>query len=92
MEREHTPRSNLRGALEEGRMVVPLFSVLCQPPGSTRGRLVSLSRGQGQPEHLSNASKSLNQRPWQSGTQLWEAGWGREGFAVIQRLTGRSQN
>lgn len=69
-------------------------TVLCplSAPRVYQGRLVSLSRGQGQPEHLSNASKSFNQRPRQSGTQLWEAGRGQEGFAVLQRLTGRSQN
>lgn len=82
-EGEHAHSTNLWGAQEEGRMVPLLFSVLCQLPGSTRGRLVSPSRRQGQPEHLRNASKSSNQRLWQSGTWLWEAGLAQEGCSLL---------
>lgn len=68
------------GAQEEGKIgrreVASLFSVPCQLPVPTGGRLVSSGRRQGQLEHLRSASPPLTQRPWQSG-----AGSGKQDLA-----------
>lgn len=58
----HAHSGNL-WAQEEGADGYPLFSVLCQALGSTRG-------GSRANQNISNALKSFNQRLWQSGTWL----------------------
>lgn len=86
---EHAHSSNL-WAQEEGTDGYPLFSVLCQALGSARGGWCYLA-GSRANQNTSNAPKSFNQRLWQSGTWLQEAGLGQEHVSLIQRVAGQSQ-